>query len=171
MTLAELLLQDFDTEMSNTRRSLERVPEGKNDWTLHEKSTPLGKLAMHCAAIPRLGSTILESDTFDMADPKRQRASTVFVSRAACLGLFDESAAACRSALAGASDERLAGPWRAASGERVVFDGPRFQAFRQLCLNHLVHHVAQLGVCLRLNDIPVPALYGASADEQPLPSK
>jgi len=113
MTISEILLQDFDTEISNTRRTLERV-----------------------------------------------------TTRANALQKLDESAAACRKAIAEASDEALAAPWKFSFGDQIISHSPRSLAFRQMCFDHLIHHTAQLGVYLRLNDIPVPALYGPSADEQ-----
>jgi uncharacterized damage-inducible protein DinB len=166
MTIAEILLQDYDVEISNTRRTLERVPEDKNDWKCHDKSMPLGKLAMHCASLPLFGSYIILDDGMDMAKPTRPQSSFVFESREACLRRLDESAAACRNAIAAASDRALAAPWKFSYGDQIISNGPRLLAFRQMCFNHLVHHTAQLGVYLRLNDIPVPALYGPSADEQ-----
>jgi uncharacterized damage-inducible protein DinB len=166
MKISELLLQDFDVEISNTRRTLERVPEGKNDWKCHGKSMELGKLAMHCATLPLFGSYIILDDGMDMAAPKRPKTPLEFTSRDTCLQQFDESAKACRDAIAASSDEALAAPWKFSYGEHIISHGPRSLAFRQMCFNHLVHHTAQLGVYLRLNDIPVPALYGPSADEQ-----
>jgi uncharacterized damage-inducible protein DinB len=169
VTIAEILLQDFDIEISNTRRTLERVPEGKNDWAPHEKSMKLGKLAMHCATLPLFGYYILEDDGMDLANSKRPHASLVFESTALCLERLDESAAKCRAAIAAASDEHLAALWKFSFGEHVISHNARSLAFRQMCFDHLIHHAAQLGVYLRLNDIPVPALYGPSADEQWVP--
>lgn len=166
MTSAGLLLQDFDVEISNTRRTLERVPEGKNDWVPHEKSMPLGRLAMHCASLPLFGLYIMEDDGMDIANSKRPRASLVFTSREACLKQADDAAAACRKAIAGAADQHLAAPWRLTWGDQMISEHARFLSFRLMCFNHLIHHSAQLGVYLRLNNIPVPALYGPSADEQ-----
>jgi uncharacterized damage-inducible protein DinB len=166
MKISEMLLQDFDTEISNTRRTLERVPEGKNDWKCHEKSMDLGKLAMHCATLPLFGSYILLDDGMDMANPKRPHIPLEFTTREAALKHLDESSKACRDALAAASDEALLAPWKFSYGEHPISNESRALSFRQLFFNHLVHHTAQLGVYLRLNDIPVPALYGPSADEQ-----
>ena len=166
MTIAELLLQDFDQEISNTRRTLERVPNDKPDYKPHEKSMPMGKLAMHCATLPLFGFYIVEDDGMDLAAPKRPHVDLVFKSREDCLRQLDEAAAKCRAALAGASDEQLTANWRFTWGEQVISDAPRSATFRGMFFNHMVHHVAQLGVYLRLNDIPVPALYGPSADEQ-----
>jgi uncharacterized damage-inducible protein DinB len=166
MTIAEILLQDYDIEISNTRRTLERVPEGKNDWKCHEKSMHLGKLAMHCASITRFGSYIMLDDGMDMANSTRPHVPLVLQSREDCLRTLDESAKACRDAIAAASDQHLSTTWRFSFGEHVISNNSRSLTFRQMCFNHLIHHTAQLGVYLRLNDIPVPALYGPSADEQ-----
>ena len=166
MTTSAILLQDYDTEISNTRRTLERVPEGINDWACHPKSMPLGKLAMHCASLPLFGYYIMEDDGMDMATSKRPHVPLVFESRDACLRQLDDASGKCRAAVAAASDEHLASIWRFSFGDQLITAAPRSQAFRTMCFDHLIHHTAQLGVYLRLNDIPVPALYGPSADEQ-----
>ncbi|MBW4027438.1 DinB family protein [Acidipila rosea] len=171
MTTAEMLLQDFDSEMSNTRRTLERVPEGKNDYAPHEKSMPMGKLAMHCATLPLFGQYLILDEGMDMANSKRPHPDFTFKSRQDCLAQFDANAAACRAAIASASDEALAAPWRFTFGEQLISNASRSLSFRSMFFNHLIHHTAQLGVYLRLNDIPVPALYGPSADEQWSPGK
>jgi uncharacterized damage-inducible protein DinB len=171
MTIAEILLQDFDIEISNTRRTLERVPEGKNDFKCHDKSMPLGKLAMHCATLPLFGYYLLEDDSMDIAAPKRPHVPLVFTTSEAALTQLDESAAKCRASLTAASDEHLSQPWKFSYGEQLISNNPRSLCFRQMFFNHLVHHTAQLGVYLRLNDIPVPSLYGPSADEQWSPTK
>jgi uncharacterized damage-inducible protein DinB len=165
MTIAEILLQDYDIEISNTRRTLERVPEDKPDWTPHEKSMKLGKLAMHCASLPIFGYYILEDDGMDMKNSKRPQSNFTFTTREACVQRLDESSAQCRDALAKASDERLMALWKFSFGEHLISHTPRSLTFRTMCFDHLVHHTAQLGVYLRLNDIPVPGLYGPSADE------
>lgn len=166
MTISEILLQDFDVEISNTRRTLERVPEGRNDWKCHSKSMELGKLAMHCATLPLFGSYIMLDDGMDMANSKRPHASLEFTTRQNALKQFDEAASACREAIVAASDETLSAPWKFSFGEHLISNLPRSVTFRMMCFNHLIHHTAQLGVYLRLNDLPVPALYGPSADEQ-----
>jgi len=166
MTISEILLQDYDIEVSNTRRTLERVPEGKNDWKCHDKSMPLGKLAMHCATILMFGYYILEDDGMDMANSQRPHMSLEFTTHENALKQLDETSAKCRAALATASDERLSALWKFSFGEHLICNNPRSLTFRQMCFDHLIHHTAQLGVYLRLNDIPVPALYGPSADEQ-----
>jgi uncharacterized damage-inducible protein DinB len=169
MTIAEVLLQDYDVEISNTRRTLERVPEDKPDWTPHAKSMKMGRLAMHCASLPLLGYYILEDDGMDMAKRTRPQTDLTFTTREACLQRLAESSAKCRAALASASDEQLAALWRFSFGEHLISHNPRSMTFRVMCFGHMVHHTAQLGVYLRLNDIPVPGLYGPSADEQLIP--
>ena len=166
MKIAEVLLQDFDTEIANTRRTLERVQEDRSAWVPHERSMPLGKLAMHCATIPMFGHYILEDDGMDMAASTRIRIPLVFESRDACLEHLKNAAEKCRASLVSASDERMIAPWRFSFGEQVISEQTRSETFRRMFFNHMVHHVAQLGVYLRLNDVPVPALYGPSADEQ-----
>jgi uncharacterized damage-inducible protein DinB len=171
MTIAATLLQDFDSEISNTRRTLERVPEGKNDYKCHEKSMVLGKLAMHCATLPLFGYYLIEDEGMDLAAPKRPHTPLSFTTREAALQQFDEAAAQCRASLAAASDEHLSQTWPFSFGEQVISNDARSLSFRTMFFNHLIHHTAQLGVYLRLNDIPVPALYGPSADEQWSPAK
>ncbi len=169
MTIAEVLLLDFDAEMSNTRRTLERVPEGNADYKPHQKSMPLGRLAMHCATLPSFACYILEDEGMDLATPKRQFPDLTFKSREDCLGQLHENSAKCRQLLAAASDEELSVKWALTYGERVIWNGSRAQTFRTMFFDHMIHHVAQLGVYLRLNDVPVPGLYGPSADE-PFPA-
>jgi len=169
MTIAEILLQDYDVEISNTRRTLERVPEDKPDWVPHPKSMKMGKLAMHCALLPIFGYYILEDDGMDMANRKRPQTDFTFTTRDACLLQLDESSAKCRAAIAKASNDHLTALWKFSFGEQVISHNPRSMTFRTMCFDHLVHHTAQLGVYLRLNDIPVPGLYGPSADEQWMP--
>ena len=153
ITTAELLLQDYDVEMMNTRRTLERVPEDKADWAPHERSMKLGKLAMHCATMPLFGLYILEDDGMDLASSIRENADLTFQSRKQCLARLDEFAPKCRAAIS-ATDEHLAALWKFSYGDFVISHDPRSKAFRQMCFNHMIHHVAQLGVYLRLNEWP-----------------
>src|ERR1700723_2700129 len=120
MTIAKILLQDYDPEISNPRRTLERVPEGKNDWKPHDKSMPLGKLAMHCATLPLFGLYLMEDDGMDIAKPKRPPPWFNFLSAADAVQQLAPHAAACRAALAAASDEALATPWRFTYGEQLI---------------------------------------------------
>jgi uncharacterized damage-inducible protein DinB len=166
MTISDLLLLDYDAEISNTRRTLERVPEDKPDYAPHEKSMKLGKLAMHCATMPLFAYYILTDDGMDMANSKHPQADLTFTTREAALARLDETAAKCRAALASATDDDLAALWKFSFGEHLISNLPRSATYRMMFFNHLIHHTAQLGVYLRLNNIPVPALYGPSADEQ-----
>jgi uncharacterized damage-inducible protein DinB len=170
MTISEILLEDFDSEISNTRRTLERVPEDKPDYAPHEKSMKLGKLAMHCATMPLFGAYIIEDEDMDLANARHPHADLTFTTVAEALARLDESAARCRAAIASASDEHLSALWKFSFGEHLISHHTRSKSFRIMCFDHLIHHTSQLGVYLRLNDIPVPALYGPSADEQWSPS-
>lgn len=166
MTISEVLLQDFDSEISNTRRTLERVPEEKPDYKPHEKSMPMGRLAMHCATLPLFGLYLVEDEGMDLAAPKRPHPDLNFKSRQECLRQFDESAARCRAAVASVADEQWTVLWPFRFGQQLISNKSRLLSFRSMFFDHLIHHVAQLGVYLRLNKVPVPALYGPSADEQ-----
>ena len=168
MTIAEILLQDYDTEISNTRRTLEKLTDDIAAYKPHDKSMPLGKLAMHCATMPLFGLYILEDDYMDLADPnpKRTHADLTFTTTANALEVLDESAARCRAALATSSNAHLEANWKFSFGPHIISDVPRYTTYRMMMFNHLIHHTAQLGVYLRLNNLPVPALYGPSADEQ-----
>jgi uncharacterized damage-inducible protein DinB len=165
MTIAELLLQDYDVEMAMTRRILERVPEGRPEYKCHEKSMALGKLAMHVATLPAFGKVIVTTSSLDMANSTVKWPDMTFRTTDALLATFDTAASETRTALAGASDAELEAPWKFSFGEKVLSDGPKSLAFRHMFFNHLIHHRAQLGVYLRLNDVPVPGVYGPSADE------
>ncbi len=169
MTTAELLLQDFDIEMASARRVLERVPEDKPDFKCHDKSMPLGKLAMHVATLPLFGKKILTTPSMDMAAPGQSWPDMTFRTRDIALQTFDAAALETRAALAACSDADIAEPWKFSFGDHVISDSPRSLAYRHMFFNHLLHHRAQLSVYLRLNDIPVPGLYGPSADEPFVP--
>jgi uncharacterized damage-inducible protein DinB len=165
MTTAEVLLQDYDIELASTRRTLERVPDSKDksEYKPHDKSFTFGRLAVHVSELPKFGTTILTTPLLDMAATKWPE--RIFVSREKLLSDFDAFAAEARAALIGASDADLAQSWQLRFGEKVIVDNPRSLAFRHMFFNHMIHHRAQLGVYLRLNDIPVPGVYGPSADE------
>lgn len=168
MRIGETLLPEFDREMAGTRKTLERVPEDKFDWKPHEKSTPMGGLATHLANIPTWAVHALDRDSLDIAPPGEPppRAAPLN-SREEVLGTFDKNVAAARAALASASDERLLGPWSLLQGGKTLFTMPRVAVVRNFVMNHQIHHRAQLGVYLRLNDVAVPSIYGPSADENP----
>jgi uncharacterized damage-inducible protein DinB len=164
MTTSQLLLEDFDAEMASTRRLLERIPETP-DYKPHDKSMPCGRLAMHVAHLPVFAKYILTEPGMDMANSTLPHPDLTFRSREAMLAEFDRAAADTRKALAAASDADLAAKWKFSFGEHVILDEPRSKTYRLMFFNHLIHHRAQLGVYLRLNDLPVPGLYGPSADE------
>jgi uncharacterized damage-inducible protein DinB len=165
MTTSELLLQDYDIEIAMTRRVLERVPEHKPEFKCHDKSMALGRLTMHVATLPVFGKTILTTPSMDLKDPKTSWPDNTFRTRELALATFDAAAAETRAALASLSDAQLTEPWKFSFGDHVISNGPRSLAYRHMFFNHLIHHRAQLSVYLRLNDIPVPGLYGPSADE------
>jgi len=159
----ELLLNEFDEEIKKTRATLERVPI-KADFKPHAKSMPLGKLAPHVAELPGFGLTILTTPELDFgAGPPRQRPG--FESPEQLVKALEEGAAKAREALKNTKDDAWRQPWKLSFQGKTIFSGTRFLAYRQMFLNHLVHHRAQLGVYLRLNDKPLPATYGPSADD------
>jgi uncharacterized damage-inducible protein DinB len=168
MAVSAEFLPEFDLEMAAARRTLERIPEDKLAWKPHEKSMLLGRLAGHIAELPGMGVNIMKDDELDFAkraagEPARK--PNVAESRKHVLELFDKNVAAVRDAIAGASDERWAGKWTLSAGERKFYEGSRMGAMRRMMMNHVIHHRAQLGVYLRLNDVAVPSVYGPSADE------
>ncbi|MGA8220894.1 MAG: DinB family protein [Candidatus Acidiferrales bacterium] len=166
MALSEALLPEFDQEMANTRKTLERVPDGKFDWKPHEKSGTMGWLAGHVANIPSWAVETIDKDGFDMMpDGKDFVPPPPPKSRKELLEVFDKGVAGARKSLAGASDSHLLKNWSFKKNGEVLFAMPRVACLRTWVMNHLIHHRAQLGVYLRLNNIPVPAIYGPSADE------
>jgi hypothetical protein len=166
MAIADLLLPEFDEEMAATRRVLERVPDGKSAWKPHPKSMTLGRLATLLAELPAWAVNVVTRDELDIAPPGGPPLKfEVLEGRARVLGLFDANAAAARAALAKTPDAEFQRPWAFKVGGRTVATNPKFTVYRRTVLNHLVHHRAQLTVYLRLNGVPVPAVYGPTADE------
>jgi uncharacterized damage-inducible protein DinB len=168
MGINAALLPEFDNEMANTRKTLERVPEGKSDWKPHEKSMAMGGLASHLSNIPTWAVYTIAQDSLDLAPggnplPPQKLAE----SQAELLSTFDENVAKARAAIAGASDEELFKSWSLLTNGTTILTMPKIAVLRNFVMNHLIHHRAQLGVYLRLNDIPVPSIYGPSADESP----
>jgi len=163
MPINELLLTEFDEEIKKTRTMLERVPADKKDFAPHPKSMPLGKLAPHVAELAGFGLTVLTTPELDFS--KGSYKPLPFESVAQVLQAFDEGAAKARAALKNTPDEAWTQNWKLSFQGKPIFSGSRFLAYRQMFLNHLVHHRAQLGVYLRLNGKPVPATYGPSADD------
>ena len=164
MQIGESLLPELDQEMAGTRRTLERVPADKLDWKPHPKSGSMLWLARHLADLPSLGALVVTEDGFD-ATPGSRAAEPPPSDTAAIVAVFDTNARRMRAAVAGASDEDLRKPWSLRSGGAVLFTRLKAVVLRSFVLNHVVHHRAQLGVYLRLNGVPVPSLYGPSADE------
>lgn len=152
--------------MANTRKTLERVPEDKFDWQPHEKSMTMGRLAIHLAEMPSWAVHTIEKDSLDIAPPGGEPYQPPKVdSRKDILEMFDKNIADARAAIAGVSDEELMKSWSLLHSGNTILTMPKIAVIRTLVLNHNVHHRAQLGVYLRLNDVPVPAIYGPSADE------
>ncbi|MGH9751617.1 MAG: DinB family protein [Blastocatellia bacterium] len=166
MSIAQSLLPELDQEMAGTRKTLERIPEDKFEWRPHPKSFTMIALATHIANMVGWGRDVIKEDSFDVAPPGAEPYSEEPAeSAASLLAIFDKNYAKFREALAGASDEAMMKDWSLLAGGQVLFTKPRIACLRADILNHIVHHRAQLGVYLRMNDAPVPALYGPSADE------
>lgn len=164
--ISQSLLPEFDHEVANTRKTLERVPEDKPDFRPHAKSMPLARLAGHLAEIPTWGVMTLSADEFDMNPPGGQPfKALVMTGRADLLKAFDEQAKQTREALAATTDEAMMRPWTLKNGGQTVMSMPRVAVMRSFVMNHMIHHRAQLGVYLRMNDVAVPGIYGPSADE------
>lgn len=164
MTVADLLLE-LEQEAQATRRILERVPDERLEWTPHQKSMTLGQLAMHIANLPgAIAEVSRESFDVNTVIPRPPAASTRQVLRT-----LDESLARARSVLEAVEDAELLSPWRMMKGEEVIFAITRGELLRSVMLNHWYHHRGQLTVYLRLLDVPVPAIYGDSADERVFP--
>lgn len=166
---ASTLFQDLDLEFALTRRLLERFPDAHADWRPHEKSTPLGQLAAHVAQLPHFGVEVAEAPEFDFAKtsfslPKARTAAEL-------VALFDDRSAKARQAILGLDAAALAATWTLRAGELVFASGSRSMMIRQLMINHTAHHRGQLTVYYRLLGVPVPSIYGPTADEQAMPRK
>ena len=167
MPIHDALLPEFDQEMASTRKVLERCPEDKFGWKPHQKSFSMGSLATHIVNMTGWTVDTIDKDSFDVQPPgappyKEEPVKT----QKDLLERFDKNVTSARAAIAGASDEHLMKPWSLLAGGQTLFTMPRIACLRGFVMNHTIHHRAQLGVYLRLNDIPVPAIYGPSADEQ-----
>lgn len=165
MGIAQSLLPEFDHEAANTRKVLERVPEAHVAWRPHPKSYTLGDLALHLANIPTWTGVTLQQPELNMdpADPAGTK--RVWISRDALLKAFDENVASARAVLAVTSDVDMMKPWTLKKAGKVMFTMPRAAVFRSFVLSHTIHHRGQLTVYLRLKDVPLPAIFGPSADE------
>ena len=163
--IAESQLPEFDLEMANTRRVLERVPEADFGWKPHAKSFSMGELAGHVASIPGWMTSTLTEDGFDFSPGGVPVEFPKPASVGEALALHDEGVVAARAALAAATDGTFVASWSLLENGNALFTMPRVSVVRSFVMNHLIHHRAQLCVYLRLRDVPVPALYGPSADE------
>ncbi len=166
MTIGQSLLPEYDQEMQSTRKALERVPDEKWNWKPHEKSGTVGWLASHVATVPEWITMTINTNELDYApvngpgyEPPK------IANRAQLLAAFDKAAKEARAALAGVSDADLMKNWKLLAGGQEIFTMPKIACIRGMCLNHLYHHRGQLTVYLRLTGVPVPGLYGPSADE------
>ena len=160
-----LLFPDLDAEISTTRRMLERVPNGNEDWRPHPKSRTLGELASHVAQLPGFGILMLTSDEYDGLAGRRQEAK--LSSSAERVKLFDQLSAQMKGILQQLTWERARSTWTLRLGDKIVFQAPRTTILRTVFVTHSAHHRAQLGVYLRMLETPVPWSYGRSADEEP----
>lgn len=161
MPINELLIQEFDREMANTRKVLERVPEEKWEWRPHAKSGTVGWLAGHVATLPGFGTAIIRTPGLEVVGARFPRVEK----HATLIDTFLRAVEDTRKALGEVTDDQLRQTWTLTNNGQPIFTLPRYHALRAMCFNHVVHHRAQLTVYFRLLDIPVPGLYGPSADE------
>jgi uncharacterized damage-inducible protein DinB len=162
-SIKDVAFGDLERELKVTRKVLERLPEKHFNWKPHEKSMHLGRLAMHVATLPQWMVTTLTQDELDFANPPQIR--TDATNHADLLQEFDKHYAEVKVALARTDDTTLQRPWRVRQGEKVLHSNTKAAILRVWCLNHMVHHRAQLCLYLRLLNVPVPAVYFNSADE------
>ena len=165
MSLKDLLLPEFDQEMMHTRRLLERVPLERSDWKPHPKSTALGELASHVVNLLTWAAAAVERDEFDVGAPDGPTGPGPADTVEELLSRFDKTSAMARSKLESLRDEDLMRPWTLRAGERVMFTQPKFLVLRTMVFSHHIHHRAQLGLYLRLNDVALPPIFGPTADE------
>ncbi|MFN7936856.1 MAG: DinB family protein [Bryobacteraceae bacterium] len=166
MPIAASLLPEFDQEMATVRKVLERIPDDKLEYTPHAKSMSFARLAGHVAEMVGWLADTMKHDSFDVAPADGQKFEAfVPKSSAELMAAFEKNSVAAREALAAGTDEAMMKTWSLLSGGKVLFSMPRVACVRSMILNHIIHHRGQLSVYLRLNDIPVPSLYGPSADE------
>jgi uncharacterized damage-inducible protein DinB len=168
MSIGQMLLPEYDQEMATTRKVLERVPLDKGSWKPHEKSFSMAQLAGHVSNMTGWVAMTIATDSLDLEPPGGPKFAPPPppTEKEAMLAEFDKNVAAGRAALAGVSDEEMTQPWSLLQGGNVMFTMPRVASIRGMILNHMIHHRGQLSVYLRLNDVPVPSIYGPSADEK-----
>jgi len=166
MSYAETVLPEFDQEMANTRKVLERIPDDKLEWQPHPKSHTIGWNANHVASLPDWLVHTFATSSLDIAPVGGKRFELPkFASKNEILDLFDKNVAAARAAIVAAKDEDVTAMWTLLAGGNPIFTMPRSAVVRSVVINHIIHHRAILCVYLRLNDIPVPGMYGPSGDE------
>ncbi len=168
MAIRDALLPEFDQEMAGVRKTLERVPVDKFDWRPHVKSGSMIWLAGHIANLVGWTSMTIATDQLDLApggEPMAVPPTPTSVDE--LLATFDAKAAEARAAIAGASDDTLMQPWTLLHNGQTTMSMPKVAVLRSFVMNHVIHHRAQLGVYLRMNEVPVPSIYGPSADENP----
>lgn len=166
MSISQSLIAEYDHEMATTRSVIERVPDDKYGWKPHEKSMSMGELISHLATLPAWAVSTVNNDSTDLAPVGGEPLSFPrAANRQEALRIFDDWRDQARAAIASAPDDHLMKPWSLLSGGKTIFTMPRVAVLRTFILNHNVHHRGQLSVYLRLNDIPVPSIYGPSADE------
>lgn len=163
-SLKQLALGDLDSELASTRRALERVPDEHLTWRPHDKSMTLGRLATHLAQLPGLAISVARDAELDLATSRP--GPSQLASRDEILRTFDRNVETLRAAFAALDDAALVESWTMRFGDRVVLSAPRAAAMRRMGISHIIHHRAQLTVYLRELGVPVPGLYGPSADEQ-----
>jgi uncharacterized damage-inducible protein DinB len=166
MPIADAILPEYDHELATTRRLLERVPEAEFGWKPHDRSMSLGQLAGHVANIPWWLSATLDAPFYDVKADDREATLAAPESREVMLREFDAQVKRARASLAKATDAELSAPWTLKSGGHEIFSIPRIAAVRTFVMNHMIHHRGQLSVYLRLKDVPLPPMYGPTADEQ-----
>ena len=166
MSIAQLLLAELERELEANRELLNRLPDGKWDWKPHEKSMSLSRLATHVAEIPSWSKSILLADEIDFMSPEMQAwVPREMQSKEEILAELESAAETCRAHLEATGDEDFDRDWTMKAGDQVAMKEKKYMVFRRQVLNHMVHHRAQLGLFLRLLDVPLPGSYGPSADE------
>ncbi|MEI9978974.1 MAG: DinB family protein [Edaphobacter sp.] len=167
MELRDFFLEKLEQEAEASRKVVERVPEGRNDWRPHEKSMALGQLAALVAAMPGWATLMVERDELNLDDPASEKFKTKPLgSREELLKSLDAGLAGARKALEATTEAHLMKPWKLRVGGYEITNKPRYIVLSESLFSHLAHHRGQLTVYLRLNEASVPAIYGPSADEQ-----
>ena len=163
MSIGQSMLTEFDHEMANTRKMLERIPEDKLSWKPDPKSMSMGELASHLAEMIGWTKETITEPSIDITPDFKPFKAT---SKAELLKKFEDCSAAARAALASAEDSGMMAPWKLSMNGQTIFEMPRVGVLRGMIMNHVIHHRGQLSVYFRLAGVPVPGMYGPSADEQ-----